>query len=158
VVPSLEPRKREPRAEAPEPEPEPDAGTGYEPGARIPEFRITPDRYAAQRYAGASGDFTPFHLDAELARAIGLPGIILHGLYTYGQLVHGLLEPFGCDPRVLRSLSARFRRPAVPERELLVTGLVTAADGPRIEVSCAVSQGGRDVVSAGEAVLELPEK
>ncbi|MFN8113857.1 MAG: MaoC family dehydratase N-terminal domain-containing protein [Solirubrobacterales bacterium] len=159
VVPALEPRPRESRSPAPgRPEPPPGAGTGYEPGERIPEFRITPDRYAAQRYAGASGDFTPFHLDAELARAIGLPGIILHGLYTYGQLAHGLLEPFGGDPRVLRELAARFRRPSVPERELVVAGLVTSSSGPRIEVACAVEQGGKEVVSAGEAVLELPEK
>ena len=159
VVPSLEPRKGGSQPEpAPAPEAAPGAGTGHAPGERIPEYRITPDRYASQRYAGASGDFTPFHLDAELARAIGLPGIILHGLYTYGQLAHGLLEPFGGDPRVLRSLAARFRRPAVPERELAVAGVVTAADGPRVEVACAVSQDGREVVSAGEAVLELPPK
>ena len=133
-------------------------GPGTLRAMRIPEFRITPDRYAAQRYAGASGDFTPFHLDADLARAIGLPGIILHGLYTYGQLAQGLLEPFGGDPRVLRSLAARFRRPSVPEQELTVAGVVTAADGRKVEVACAVEQGGREVVSEGEAVLELPQK
>lgn len=159
VVPSLEPRQGGSRPPSPPPpEAAPGAGTGHAAGERIPEFRITPDRYAAQRYAGASGDFTPFHLDAELARAIGLPGIILHGLYTYGQLAHGLLEPFGGDPRVLRALAARFRRPSVPERELTIAGVVTAADGRRAEVACAVSQDGREVVSEGEAVLELPQK
>ena len=47
---------------------------GFAAGDRFPELRITPDRYAPHRYAGASLDFTPFHLDADLARAIGLPG------------------------------------------------------------------------------------
>ncbi|HET6831344.1 MAG TPA: MaoC/PaaZ C-terminal domain-containing protein, partial [Solirubrobacterales bacterium] len=112
-----------------------------------------PDRYVPHRYAGASLDFTPFHLDAELAKAIGLPGIILHGLYTYGQLAHGLLEPFGGDPRLLRSLGARFRRPAVPERELVVAGTVEAAGTEGIEVACAVSQHGREVISEGVAEL-----
>ena len=159
VVPSLEPRQGGGKPAPPAaPEPVPGAGHGHAAGERIPEFRITPDRYAAQRYAGASGDFTPFHLDGDLARAIGLPGVILHGLYTYGQLAHGLLEPFGGDPRVLRSLAARFRRPSVPEQELTVDGVVTAADGRRVEVACAVEQGGREVVSEGEAVLELPQK
>jgi acyl dehydratase len=131
-----------------------DRPAGLRTGDRFPEFRFTPDRYAAQRYAGASGDFTPFHLDPELARAIGLPGIILHGLYTYGLLARGLLEPFDGDPRALRSLEARFRRPAVPERELAVTGTVEQAAANRVEVACAVSQDGREVISEGVAELE----
>jgi acyl dehydratase len=126
---------------------------GFAAGDPWPELRLTPDRYAPDRYAGASLDFTPFHLDAELAKAIGLPGIILHGLYTYGELARGLLAPFGSDPRALRSLGARFRRPAVPERELVVTGTVAAAAGERIEVACAVSQDGREVISEGTAEL-----
>ena len=151
------PRSRKPAGDGGE-EAAADAGGGSAPGEPIPGFRITPDRYAPHRYAGASLDFTPFHLDAELARAIGLPGIILHGLYTYGQLARGLLEPFGGDPRVLRALAARFRRPAVPERELVVTGTVAAADGDRLEVACAVSQDGREVISEGVAGLELPDR
>jgi acyl dehydratase len=125
----------------------------YAAGDPWPELRFTPDRYVPHRYAGASLDFTPFHLDAGLAKAIGLPGIILHGLYTYGQLARGLLEPLGGDPRALRSLGARFRRPAVPEVELVVTGTVAAADAGRIEVACAVAQAGREVLSEGLAEL-----
>ena len=136
----------------------PGPAMGLAAGDPWPELRFTPGRYAPHRYAGASLDFTPFHLDAELARAIGLPGIILHGLYTYGQLARGLLEPFGGDPRVLRALAARFRRPAVPERELVVTGSVAAAAGDRLEVACAVSQDGREVISEGVAGLELPDR
>jgi acyl dehydratase len=128
----------------------------YAAGDPWPELRFTPDRYAPHRYAGASLDFTPFHLDGDFARAIGLPGIILHGLYTYGQLARGLLAPFDHDPRTLRSLGARFRRPVVPERELVVSGLVGAADLGRIEVACAVSQDGREVLSEGIAELTPP--
>ena len=131
--------------------------TGFGARGRLPGVPRHPDRYAAQRYAGASGDFTPFHLDADLARAIGLPGIILHGLYTYGQLAHGLLEPLGGDPRALRSLGARFRRPSVPESELTMTGRVESADGDLIRVACSMAQGGRDVLTEGEAVL-MPAK
>lgn len=126
---------------------------GLAVGDAWPELRLTPDRYAPHRYAGASLDFTPFHLDADLARAIGLPGIILHGLYTYAQLARALLTPYGSDPRALRSLGARFRRPAVPERELIITGKVTAAADDRREVACAVSQDGREVISEGMAEL-----
>jgi acyl dehydratase len=156
VVPA--PRPPAARRSPPQPSPPQPAAvaTGFSPGDDYPEFRVTPDRYAAQRYAGASGDFTPFHLDAEFARAIGLPGIILHGLYTFGQLAHGLLEPFDGDPRALHSLGARFRRPSVPESELTVKGTVRAADGDRLTVCCTASQGGREVLTEGEAVLDRP--
>jgi acyl dehydratase len=134
-----------------------DRSTGLGLGDRYPEFVTTPDRYAAQRYAGASGDFTPFHLDPELARAIGLPGIILHGLYTYGQLARGLLEPFNGDPRALHTLAARFQRPAVPEQELVMSGSVADVDGELITVSCAIEQGGQEVLSEGVGTLSRPK-
>ena len=43
-------------------------------GEQIPEVRVTPDKYLTVRYAGASGDFNPIHIDEEFARAVGLPG------------------------------------------------------------------------------------
>lgn len=122
-------------------------------GDRLPPLRATPDRYAPVRYAGASGDFTPFHLDDEFARAIGLPGVILHGLYTYAQLARALVEPFGGDPRALRRLSARFRRPAVPELELLARARVSERDARSVGLACEVEQGGKAVLDLAEATL-----
>ena len=52
------------------------------PGDAIRELRVTPDKYLPHRYAGASGDFNPIHIDAEFAKAVGLPQNILHGLYS----------------------------------------------------------------------------
>ena len=49
------------------------------------EMKVTPDKYLTYRYAGASGDFNPIHLDDEFARSVGLPGRILHGLWTMAQ-------------------------------------------------------------------------
>ena len=48
-------------------------------------MKVTPDRYLTYRYAGASGDFNPIHLDDEFAQSVGLPGRILHGLWTMAQ-------------------------------------------------------------------------
>jgi acyl dehydratase len=125
------------------------------PGAEaIPPLRITPDRYAPVRYAGASGDFTPFHLDADLARAIGLPGVILHGLYTYAQLARALVDGYGGDPRVLVSLRARFRRPAVPERELVAEAWTTGREGPTVALAGRVSQDGRPVLDRAVATVQ----
>jgi acyl dehydratase len=130
--------------------------SGLRPGERLPELRVTPDRHTGTRYAGASGDFTPIHLDDGFARSIGLPGVILHGLYTYAQLARGLIEPFGGDPRVLRSLSARFRRPVLPERELSVHGAVAAVDGGEANVACEVRQDGEVVLADGQGSLVAP--
>ncbi len=125
-------------------------------GIELPPLAVTPDRYAGTRYAGASGDFTPFHLDDEFARAIGLPGIILHGLYVIALLSRGLIEPYGGDPRILRSLSARLRAPAIPEAELLTSATVQAVAGGVATIACDVSQGERTVIGDGQATLTDP--
>ena len=64
-------------------------------GEAIPELRVTPDRYLTIRYAGASGDFNPIHLDEEFARSVGLPGRILHGLWTMAQVARALTDAAG---------------------------------------------------------------
>ena len=58
-------------------------------GGEIPTLSVTPDKYLTNRYAGASGDFNPIHIDEEFARAVGLPGRILHGLWTMAQVAAG---------------------------------------------------------------------
>lgn len=141
---------------SPEPGPEWDGAWPPPAGRILPEFNFTPDKYAPIRYAGASGDFTPFHLDPDLARAVGLDGVILHGLYTFAQLARGILAPLGEDPRALRSLAARFRRPAFPERELTVSGRFETTSADAARVGCEVSQGGKQVLSHGVAELVRP--
>jgi acyl dehydratase len=122
-------------------------------GEPLPPLRVTPDRYAPVRYAGASGDFTPFHLDAEFARSLGLPGVILHGLYTYAQLARAVVAGYGGDPRVLGSLAARFRRPAVPERELVAEAWASSEEGGEARLTGRVSQDGKDVLDRAVATV-----
>ncbi len=54
-----------------------------EPGQELPTLTVTPDAYLTVRYAGASGDFNPIHIDEDFARSVGLPGRILHGLWPW---------------------------------------------------------------------------
>ncbi len=53
---------------------------------------MTPDKYLPHRYAGASGDFNPIHIDPEFAKAVGLPNTILHGLYMMGLVARAAAE------------------------------------------------------------------
>src|ERR671917_2132103 len=97
-------------------------------GAALPELRVTPDRYLTVRYAGASGDFNPIHIDEEFARSVGLPGRILHGLWTMAQVARAQTEAAG-GPESLRRLSVQFRGMGVPEHEVVVTSEVREVNG-----------------------------
>jgi acyl dehydratase len=98
-------------------------------GDRI-ELRVTPDRYVTVRYAGASGDFNPIHIDEEFALQVGLPGRILHGLWSMAQVARAATDAAGGDPTALRSLSVQFRGMGRMESEIVVSGEVkSVADG-----------------------------
>ncbi len=98
-------------------------------GDRI-ELRVTPDPYVTVRYAGASGDFNPIHIDEEFALGVGLPGRILHGLWSMAQVARAATDAAGGDPTALRSLSAQFRGMGRIEQEIVISGEVKAvADG-----------------------------
>src|ERR1700721_971369 len=88
------------------------------------DLKVTPDRYVTVRYAGASGDFNPIHIDEEFARQVGLPGRILHGLWTMAQVARAHTEAFG-GPDALASLSVQFRGMGVMEQEITIRGTVT---------------------------------
>ena len=90
-------------------------------GDSLPELRVTPDKYLPHRYAGASGDFNPIHIDNEFAKAVGLPRNILHGLYSMAQVARAHTDAAGGDPRALKRLSVQFRGMGVPEQEIVVT-------------------------------------
>ena len=93
---------------------------------------MTPDKYLPHRYAGASGDFNPIHIDPEFAKAVGLPGNILHGLWMMAQVARGNAQLADGDPRALKRLSVQFRGMGFPEQELVVSGTVKEADGGRV--------------------------
>jgi len=125
-------------------------------GDAIPELRVTPDKYLPHRYAGASGDFNPIHIDNDFAQMVGLPRNILHGLYSMAQVARAQTEAVGGDPRALRRLSVQFRGMGVPEEEIVVTGTVRERDGHRLTTETEARQGDNGIVRNAEADLELP--
>ncbi len=124
-------------------------------GEALPELRVTPDKYLPHRYAGASGDFNPIHIDPEFAKAVGLPGNILHGLYTMAQVARAHTDAAGGDPRALKRLSVQFRGMGAPEQEILVTATVKEADDGRAVTETVAAQGDNRIIRNAEAVLEL---
>jgi len=125
-----------------------------QPGDEIPTVTVTPDKYLTVRYAGASGDFNPIHIDDDFAHQVGLPGRILHGLWTMAQVARAQTDAAG-GPHALKRLSVTFRGTGVPEHELTVTGTVeSVADGVAV-VSAVVEQDGRAIVRRAEAELQV---
>jgi acyl dehydratase len=124
-------------------------------GDQIPEQKVTPDKYLPHRYAGASGDFNPIHIDDELAKAVGLPRNILHGLYSMGLVAKANAALADGDPRALKRLSVQMRGMGVPEQEIVVTGTVKSADGGRVTIDTVAAQGETALIKNAEAELEL---
>jgi acyl dehydratase len=122
-------------------------------GGQIPELKVTPDKYLPHRYAGASGDFNPIHIDPEFAKAVGLPGNILHGLWMMAQVARAQTQAAGGDPRGLKRLSVQFRGMGFPEQELTVTGTVKEERDGEVVVDTVAEQGGNQVIRNAEAVL-----
>jgi acyl dehydratase len=126
-----------------------------EPGAAIPELKVTPDKYLPHRYAGASGDFNPIHIDPEFAKAVGLPQNILHGLYSMAITARGANALAEGDPRALKRLKVQFRGMGIPEQEITVSGTVTAVDDDVATVDIVAEQGGNQIIRNAEAEVRL---
>jgi acyl dehydratase len=119
------------------------------------ELNVTPDRYVTVRYAGASGDFNPIHIDEDFARQVGLPSRILHGLWTMAQVARAHTEALG-GPEKLERLSVQFRGMGVMEQEIVVSCTVreVSEDG-RSVVDSEARQGGKRIIRNGEADVRL---
>jgi acyl dehydratase len=101
----------------------------YEVGQELPsrDFKITRDSLV--RYAGASGDFNPIHYRDDVAKAVGLPGVLAHGMLTMGIAVQVAVDSFGGSGQIL-DYQVRFTKPV----------LIDAQEGALVSVSATVSE------------------
>jgi acyl dehydratase len=111
------------------------------------------------RYAAASGDSNPIHLDDRAAEDAGLPGVIAHGMLTMGLAAQALVGWAGGDPGAVREYAVRFARPVpVPADggvELQVTGRVAETRPDGIVLNLTVTLDGQKVLGKAQAKLAL---
>lgn len=116
---------------------------------------VTPDRYVTVRYAGASGDFNPIHIDELYAQQVGLPGRILHGLWSMAQVARAATEAADGDPAALQSLKVQFRGMGLLEQEIVISGSVTAVADGVATAKLEARQGDARLVRNGVAELRV---
>jgi acyl dehydratase len=86
-------------------------------------FQLTRDSLV--RYAGASGDFNPIHYRDDIAQAVGLPGVLAHGMLTMGVAVQLVVELLGDSSKVI-DYQVRFTKPVVVDAQAGATLVVSA--------------------------------
>ncbi len=118
------------------------------------ELRVIPDPYVTVRYAGASGDFNPIHIDEEFARSVGLPGRILHGLWTMAQVARAHTEAAG-GPERLKRLSVQFRGMGLMGEEIVVSGTAQSVEDGLAIVDSQAEQSGRRIIRNGVASVAV---
>jgi acyl dehydratase len=114
------------------------------------EVRHTFTREEIARYAAASGDHNPIHLDDEFARSVGLPGVIAHGMLQMGILANLAVSAAGGDPRRVRRLGVRFAGMVLPGDEVIFAA--TEGQG-RLDLSASKADG-TPVLTKGFAEIE----
>ena len=123
-------------------------------GDSIPELKVTPDDGLTKRYAEASGDPNPIHTDEDFAKQVGLPGVILHGLYSMAQVARANTAAAGGGPTKLKRLAVQFRGMGFPEQEITVTGTIKEERDGRLVVDTVAEQSGNQIIRNAEAELE----
>ena len=129
-------------------------------GTELPEQVSRVTRADLVRYAGASGDFNVIHWNERVAREVGLPGVIAHGMLTAGLAARAVTAWAG-DPGAVVDYQVRFSRPVVvPDdaagAEVTDRGRVASLlDDGRVRVDLTVTSGGEKVLSLARAVVAL---
>jgi acyl dehydratase len=133
---------------------------GVQAGDEIPAQQFHVSRFDLVRYAGASGDFNPIHWNERIAKSVGLPDVIAHGMFTMATAIRVVTDWVG-DPGAVVEYGVRFTRPVVvsdPEgATLTVAGRVAGVreDG-LLDVELTATVDGQTVLAKARAVVRPP--
>ncbi len=130
-----------------------------EVGSTLPALEVAIGRVDLIRYAGASGDFNPIHWNERFAKAVGLPDVIAHGMFTMAQGGRAVTEWAG-DPGAVVEYGVRMIRPVVVPDD---TGALVRIEGRvtekladrRVRVELTATSAGAKVLAQARAVVQL---
>ena len=131
------------------------------PGTELPAVTYPVTRLSLVKYCGASGDFNVIHWNERVARSVGLPDVIAHGMFTMAQAGRYVTDWAG-DPGALVDFGVRFSAPVVvPDddagAEIEVSGTIEEKlDGNLVVLGLTARSGGAKVLTRARAVVRLP--
>ncbi|GAA3764075.1 acyl dehydratase [Spinactinospora alkalitolerans] len=131
-----------------------------EVGTELPEQTYPVRRLDLVRYAGASGDFNEIHWNERVAKSVGLPDVIAHGMFTMAEAGRLVTDWVG-DPGAVVEYGVRFSAPVVvPDddngAEIVVSGAVSEKrDDNQVVVAITARSGGAKVLARSSAVVRL---
>ena len=127
--------------------------SALEVGQVVAERTIVVSRDSLVRYAGASGDFNPIHYRDDVAAAVGLPGVLAHGMLTMGVAVQPVVDWLGDAGRVL-DYQVRFTRPVIVDPEsgaaVTIVAKVGVVDDAGARIDLTVTVGGETVLGKAQ--------
>lgn len=129
-------------------------------GTALPAQTFFIERVDLVKYAGASGDFNVIHWNERVAKAVGLPNVIAHGMLTMAEAGRVVTDWAG-DPGAMVDYSVRFTKPVVvPDDDagatLVVSGtVVEKLDELQVGVEITATSGGERVLAKARAVVQL---
>jgi acyl dehydratase len=132
-----------------------------EAGTELPPRQYQVTRRDLVRYAGASGDFNVIHWNERIAKSVGLPDVIAHGMLTMALAGRFVAEWAG-DPAAVTEFGVRFSAPVVvPDDDkgalVEIAGVVTGKlDGNQVAVDITARSGDAKVLTRAHAVVRLP--
>ena len=139
------------------------AQVGYDDvaaGTELAPVSYPVTRLSLVKYCGASGDFNVIHWNERLARAVGLPNVIAHGMFTMAQAGRCVTDWAGPGAAVVE-FGVRFSSPVVvPDDDkgalVEVSGVVTGQlDGNRVSVDVTARSGDAKVLTRAQAIVRL---
>lgn len=132
--------------------------SALEVGTVVAERDIVLTRESLVRYAGASGDFNPIHYRDDVAAAVGLPGVLAHGMLTMGLAVETLVGWLGDSGRILE-YGVRFAKPVVVDAEhgavVRVVATVGSVDDDSARIDLKVTRGDTTVLTRAQVRIRL---
>jgi acyl dehydratase len=130
-------------------------------GAELPAVSYPVNRLSLVKYCGASGDFNVIHWNERIARSVGLPNVIAHGMFTMAQAGRYMTDWAG-DAGALVEFGVRFSAMVVvPDDDTGATIEISGAveeklDGNLVAVALTARSGDAKVLTRARAVVRLP--